>query len=208
MANFYPDLQQYASSLPGKFEQITEERKHQLQQVGEYCLQQRKAGKKIQLIVICTHNSRRSHMGQLWLQAAAHYYDIPEVYTFSGGTEATAFNPNAVRAMKDAGFDFSEIITGDNPVYVVTMDPNDPGQKLFSKRFYDPPNPSSNFAAILVCSEADQGCPFIPGADQRFPIPYQDPKEFDNTPREAEAYADRCRQIAREMFYLMQFAVV
>ena len=39
-----------------------------------------------QLNFICTHNSRRSHLGQIWAAIAGAYYNV-DVATFSGGTE-------------------------------------------------------------------------------------------------------------------------
>jgi hypothetical protein len=54
----------------------------------------------------------------------------------------------------------------------------------------------------MVCAEANESCPIVPGADFRLGLPYQDPKAFDNTPQQNEKYDERCRQIAREMFYV------
>jgi len=65
-----------------------------------------------------------------------------------------------------------------------------------------PFNPKSEFCAIMTCSQADEGCPFVPGAEKRIPITYDDPKEFDNTPQQSEKYKERSIQIASEMFYV------
>lgn len=53
------------------------------------------------------------------------------------------------------------------------------------------------------CSEADMSCPIVDGATSRYAIHYVDPKEDDDTDEEVFAYDSRCREIAREMFYLM-----
>ncbi|MFT4666259.1 MAG: arsenate reductase [Polaribacter sp.] len=201
--SFYPTLQQYITELLTEFEQIPETRRELLRPLGQYCKTQVETGKASNLVVICTHNSRRSHMGQLWLRAATKHYNIPNVQTYSGGTEGTAFNPRAVIAMQTAGFRISKKTDGSNPRYLTTMHAEDDGQLLFSKRYDAPPNPTKDFAPILVCTEADKGCPIILGADQRFPISYNDPKAFDDTKLEEKAYAERCRDIAREMFFAL-----
>ncbi|MEM9671082.1 MAG: hypothetical protein ACFB15_14955 [Cyclobacteriaceae bacterium] len=59
------------------------------------------------------------------------------------------------------------------------------------------------FAAVIVCSDADEACPFNPEADARFFFPYEDPKQHDNTPQESKQYDERFRQIAREMLYVI-----
>ena len=140
-------------------------------------------------------------MGQLWAVAAAAHFGIDGVRTYSGGTEATAFNPRAVAAMRRAGF-VIESPGGDNPRYRVTFDEDGPVMECFSKAYDDPVNPATGFAAIMTCSDADEACPVIHGASLRAPIRYEDPKAADETPDEALAYDARCLQIATEMLYL------
>ena len=143
-------------------------------------------------------------MGQLWLSAAAHFYGIDGINAYSGGTEATAFNANAVAALEEAGFQIREEKAGANPVYHASMGAALPVLKMFSKRYDHPENPHTDFAALMVCTEADEACPLVSGANGRFAIPYRDPKEFDGTEKEAAAYRERCRQIAREMFFTLK----
>lgn len=201
----FPRLKSYADSLTFTFEQIPEERKKDLKQLATYIQSQLDSGKKVKLTFICTHNSRRSHMGQIWAAAAAAYYDIDGIETFSGGTEATAFNPRAVSAMERAGFVIDNP-GGDNPRYLVRFSEEGAGLRCFSKKYDDPANPAKDFAAVMTCSQADAECPYIPGASFRIPIAYNDPKEADNTPEEQGRYDERCRQIGREMMYL--FAIL
>ncbi|MCB0522590.1 MAG: protein-tyrosine-phosphatase [Lewinellaceae bacterium] len=203
---FYEKLMAYCSTLEGEVDQIPEARKEQLDELGDFIYEKKKAGGKPSITVICTHNSRRSHMGQLWLEAAAGYYGIDDLLTASGGTEATAFNPRAVTALKKAGFKFDKNGSSDNPVYEASLGADYPHILMFSKKYDHRNNPTSGFAAVMVCSEADASCPFVPGADARFSIPYEDPKNFDGTPSEEIAYDERCRQIAREMFYAVKHA--
>ena len=167
----------------------------------EYVAQKAKAHQNIKLNFICTHNSRRSHISQVWAQTAAHYFGIDNVETYSGGTEATAFNPRAVKAMKDAGFDISIKKEGTNPVYEARYTSDSPGLILFSKTYDDAFNPKSDFAAIMTCSHADENCPLVIGATKRIALTYNDPKDFDGTPQEAEKYKERVDEIGREILY-------
>lgn len=199
----YPELAQYVQSLLPDMAAIPEDRKELLQEVALFVREKKQANEPANLTFICTHNSRRSHLNQIWAATAAAYYGLEEgIHTYSGGTETTAFNPRAVAAIERAGFRVNHT-TGDNPHYMVSF--SDQGQVIecFSKKYDDPFNASENFAAIMTCSDADKNCPFIPGASLRLPIPYVDPKEADGTSKEAEVYDERTRQIATEMFYIM-----
>ncbi|MEX2347873.1 MAG: protein-tyrosine-phosphatase [Balneolaceae bacterium] len=198
----YPKLKTNIAQLESDFDSIPSERKAQLREVAEYILSKKESGEKARLNFICTHNSRRSHLAQIWTQTAAVHYGIDNIETYSGGTEATAFNPRAVAAIERAGFQV-ENSEGENPKYkVFTSDEFDP-MICFSKKFEDDFNPNKNFAAIMTCSDADGNCPFVPGAEFRKPITYVDPKEADGTDHEAETYDERCRKIATEMFFMM-----
>lgn len=198
-----PKLTQYCNTLPAEFENISAERKASLEEIGDYILQ--KQGDSVNLIFICTHNSRRSHFGQIWAFTAAQYYGLKNIETFSGGTEATAFHPNAVAALERAGFHFTKQGSDENPKYLAFMSNDESESLMFSKKYDDAQNPSENFCAIMVCTQADEACPFIPGAETRFSLPYDDPKAFDQTPAESQKYDERCREIARDIFYLMEY---
>ncbi len=200
-AVYYPELEAYAQSLLPAMEQIDEARKVRLQEISRYIEGCIRSNKPVKLTFICTHNSRRSHFGQIWAAAAAAWYGIENVQTYSGGTEATAFNPRAVRAVEQAGFKVDNP-GGDNPHYLVRFSDEGPVLECFSKKYDDLYNPQRDFAAIMTCSDADENCPFIPGAAFRAPITYEDPKVADGTPEEAARYDERCRQIAAEMFFV------
>jgi len=198
----YPELEKYVGNLINHYKNIPESRKKDLEKIRDFISVRLKKGGDAYLTFICTHNSRRSHMGQIWAQTAAYYFGIPNVQTFSGGTEATAFNPNAVEAMQNAGFLIKSNSTEKNPMYTVQYAVDDSGMKVFSKKFDDKVNPKNDFCAIMTCSDADENCPLIPGAAMRIPITYEDPKAYDHTERQSEAYKERCYQIGVEMFYL------
>lgn len=200
--SIFPALKENVEKLENEFSLIPEKRKGELSEVSEYIGSTLAAGNPVNLIFICTHNSRRSHISQLFAQAAAYNYGIENINCFSGGTEATSFNPRAVYAMRKAGFEIEQTDDSDNPLYLVKFSTDTPLVKAFSKSFDDAFNVQSNFAAIMTCSHADEACPLVPGASKRFSLIYLDPKEADDTPEEAERYAERCQQIGREMFYL------
>lgn len=197
----FPRIRHTIAQLEKDTSTISDERKNILSLIIKYITDQKKANLPVQLHFICTHNSRRSHLAQIWASVAAHYYKITQVATFSGGTEATAFNPNAITALKNLGFQI-ENPGGENPKYLVHFSESAAPVTSFSKVFDDQINPSSNFAAIMTCSDADENCPFIPGTDQRIPLTYEDPKIADGTPHEKATYHRRALQIGRELLYV------
>ena len=201
----FKEIITYCESLENEFDVIPFERKEKLLSLADYFSNKIKNGETPKAIVICTHNSRRSHLGQIWLAAGADYYQLPEIQTFSGGTEATAFNPKAVEALVRAGFEItSEDSARSNPTYKVSWMENMVPYPAFSKKYDDEPNPKEKFAAIMVCSEADEDCPYVPGTDFRLSLPYDDPKDFDGTELESQKYDERCRQIGREMLFVLK----
>jgi arsenate reductase len=188
-----------ASALK-EFDQIPATRKEELLVLTRYVHKKVAASQSVQLTFICTHNSRRSHLSQLWAQVAAYYFQVPGVKTYSGGTEATAFNPRAVRAVEEAGFKVEKTGEEVNPVYLVQYAQEQPPVRAFSKVYDEGGNPTADYGAVMTCTHADENCPFIPGAI-RISLPYDDPKAFDETAEEETKYAGRCRQIARELLY-------
>ncbi|HQE33281.1 MAG TPA: protein-tyrosine-phosphatase [Flavobacterium alvei] len=198
--NLFPEIENVISTL--NFESTSEERKIVLQPLIDFIQRKSDEQKEIRLNLICTHNSRRSHLSQVWAQTAAAHYGIQNVFCYSGGTEATAMFPMAAKTLEKQGFQIKTISEGNNPVYAIKYSENAHPIIGFSKTFDDDFNPQSEFAAILTCSSADQGCPFIAGAEKRIPITFEDPKAFDNTPQQAEKYEERSVQIATEMFYV------
>lgn len=198
-AEIETELAQFEAS----FNEIPEERKASLNALADYIREQVLAGKPADVTFICTHNSRRSHMSQLWAKAAAVKCDLPQVNTYSGGTEATAFNPRSVKALRACGFAISDG-AGENPHYTVTLGEGIEPVEAFSKKYDDPFNPQSEFCAVMTCSDADEACPIVRGADARVSLPYIDPKLSDNTPQEDSTYLARSREIGRELYWAMR----
>lgn len=203
---FDPALKRYITALLEEAGSIPAERKALLAQLAQYIRRKQDEKAPVALNFICTHNSRRSHISQIWAAAAAAWFGLNDIRTYSGGTEATAFNPRAVAAMERAGFKIANP-GGQNPHYQVSFSPDAQALECYSKTYDDPANPQREFAAIMTCSDADENCPFIPGAELRLPLTYEDPKAADDTPQETARYDERVRQIGREILYAIQLAV-
>jgi arsenate reductase len=196
----YPQLTALIAGL--NLSDIPANRKNTLQPLIDYIRKKVTANQPINLNFICTHNSRRSHLSQIWAQVMAAYFEIPKVSCYSGGTEATAMFPMVGDTLKAHGFNVMALSEGKNPVYAIKYSNNAHPVIAFSKVYDHGFNPVQDFAAILTCSQADAGCPFIPGAEVRIPITYEDPKAFDGTPQQAEKYTERSLQIATELCYV------
>ena len=197
----YQQIKIQCDQLVSKFDSIAAERKELLVKISNYIQSKIANNEPINLVYVCTHNSRRSHFGQVWAAVAANYYAIPNVSTYSGGTEATAFNPNAINALKTAGFEINADSTDANPTYIVRFGENE-STTCFSKVYDNEVNPKTNFAAIMTCSDAEENCPFIPGVNLRIGTTYDDPKAFDGTTLQDEKYLERSNQIALECLYV------
>jgi arsenate reductase (thioredoxin) len=196
----YQKIRQFTQSLQNDFDLIPTERKELLQKITHYIQERYDKNLPINLVYICTHNSRRSHFGQIAAALAGRFYNIENVNTFSGGTEVTAFNPNAIEALKSIGFEIVSDRKEVNPIYQVTFG-NNLSTTCFSKVYDNEVNPKTDFAAIMTCSDAEQNCPFIQGVALRIGTTYEDPKKSDGTPQQADTYLARFRQIATETLY-------
>jgi protein-tyrosine phosphatase/arsenate reductase len=197
----FTSIHQLCDELILDFDSIPKERKDLLSKISSYIQERKDKNQEINLVYVCTHNSRRSHFGQVWSAVAANYYRIQNVNSFSGGTEATAFNPNAINALKEVGFEIDKLSETENPSYAVKFGPTDK-TICFSKTVDDKTNPIANFAAIMTCSDADENCPFIPGVDLRIGTTYEDPKAFDGTDLQTIKYQERSKQIATECLFV------
>jgi arsenate reductase len=181
---------------------ISNERKVILQPLIDFIQSKVSEKKEIRVNFICTHNSRRSHLSQVWGQTMANFFNIKNVICYSGGTEATALFPMVAETLINSGFQIKTISKGNNPVYSIKYADNEHPIIGFSKKLDDDFNPKSAFAAIMTCDSANEACPFVPGAEKRIPVTFEDPKVFDNTPQQAAKYNERSLQIATELFYV------
>ena len=198
--SLYQKIEDTISTL--NVEIISEQRKETLRPLAKFIQQKVDGKEEIRINFICTHNSRRSHLSQVWAQTLAYHFGIQNVFCYSGGTESTALFPMVAETLKNTGFEVFKISETENPIYSIKYSENEHPVIGFSKKLDDDFNPTSQFAAIMTCSQADGGCPFILGAEKRIPITFEDPKAFDNTPQQAEKYEERSIQIATELFYV------
>lgn len=166
---------------------------------GRECM---KMDSPLRLHFICSHNSRRSQLAQAWAAALGHHFGL-RVLAFSGGTEVTAFHPAAAMALERSGFGIAPI-AGENGGFLVSFAEGIPAMHLFSKLFSDASNPTTDFAAVMTCTEADAACPFVPGAVLRVALPFVDPKHADGSAGEAAAYDAASMLIATELFFVFQ----
>ena len=185
-------------------ERISEERKRILQPLIQFISSKLSKNEEVRLNFICTHNSRRSHLSQIWAQTMANYYQIENVFCYSGGTEATAMFQKVVETLTNQGFEILKLSETENPVYAVKFAENEHAVICFSKKYNDDFNPKSAFAAILTCDSADENCPIVYGAEARIPIKYEDPKKSDGTPEMNETYFNRSLEIATEMKFVFE----
>lgn len=189
------------AALIAQFNSIPKERQAILDSLRDAIADSLNKNHTVDLLYVCTHNSRRSHFGQVAGTLAAAYFGFDTVQCYSAGTEVTAMNAKAVNALVDFGFSVATNDATDNPVYSFELE-KVPTIKCFSKRFDDESIPKGNVIAIMTCTDAEQNCPFIPGAVRRIPLPYNDPKQSDGSGKEKEVYAERFQQILTEALYV------
>lgn len=182
---------------------IPDERKAVLSPLKDFIRKKYSSNELIRLNFICTHNSRRSHLAQIWAQTMAFHFSKKNLYCYSGGTEATAVFPAVVQTLKVQGFNILKLTEADNPVYAIKFAENEPPVICFSKAFNDAFNPQQGFAAIMTCDHADEACPYVPGAEARFPVRYTDPKAWDGTEIMTEKYHETSLEIGLEMWWVM-----
>ena len=205
-----PAIISYLEPLALEIDRANVAHPEQANAMGAWISENLKSGEPLSAIVVCTGNSRRSILGSTMGNLAASYFGLPEVRFFSGGTDPTAFNPRTITALRAIGVEIEP--TGDEAPGVESNDPNlvyrmcwghSEGLGLeaieFSKRYDHGINPHSGFAALMVCDEADAGCPVVPGASLRLSIPFADPKSADGTAEEANRYNERRDDLARWM---------
>lgn len=178
------------------------ERQETLLQISQYIEESISEKNIAELIFVCTHNSRRSHLGQVWASIMAEEFGIKGVQTFSGGTEATACHPNTLAALTAQGVDV-KTGEGENPLQTLSWGTENEAH-CWSKIYNDAKNPQADFCAIMTCGSADKGCPIIAGCELRVPCTYVDPKVSDGTPEQDATYQERSLQIASEMAWVMQ----
>lgn len=199
----YTGISLKIEKLVTQFDLIPASRELALRQLATHILSHRSPSNSLQLLFVCTHNSRRSHMGQFWAELAASYYGIHHVESFSAGTEVTNLNKNVLFLLKDYGCQIESSGNGTNPTYQIRFSESH-ASTYFSKLIAHEDNPKSGFYALMMCSEADANCPFVPGAIHRAALPFDDPKEADGTEFTSEAYLTTFNEIGIQLLFLFK----
>jgi arsenate reductase (thioredoxin) len=127
---------------------------------------------RARVLFLCTHNSARSQMAEGLLRAIAD--DRFEVG--SAGTERTAVNPLAIRAMAERGID----IRGHT-----------------SKVYTDLAEGAWDYL-ITVCDEANERCPWVPSGATGLHWSFPDPAGAAGTEEERLAVFRRVRDRIEE----------
>jgi arsenate reductase (thioredoxin) len=131
---------------------------------------------KSRVLFLCTHNSARSQMAEGLLRSLAG----DRFEAMSVGTEAIRVRPLAIRAMEEVGIDIS-------------------GQesKTLDRYLGEPFE-----YVITVCDDANEACPFFPGAVNRLHWSFEDPSRAEGSAEERLAVfrsvRDRIRQRIEE----------
>ena len=180
---------------------LSDDRKKLLSEISQEIVKEYHKEGIVNLNFICTHNSRRSQLSQVWGFFAADYFDL-NIHSYSGGTEVTAFFRNTVKTLQKVGFIFNlQNFSHQNPEYVISFEGSSTSILGFSKRFDHSEN-KQPFIAITTCNNADTNCPFIPEAINRFHLPFVDPKSSDDSNVQDETYLKTNEQIAAEIYYM------
>lgn len=183
---------------------LSAERRTLLEDIAQFMVSELKANKRVNLNFICTHNSRRSQLSQVWAHFAIDYFELRNIYSFSGGTEVTAFYSNTVKTLQEVGFIFHiKDFSHQNPVYEISAEKMKNPIIGFSKVYDDVVN-QKPFIAVTTCNKADENCPFITDAVKRFHLPFVDPKASDNYPNTLEVYKNTSKIIAGELGFMLK----
>ncbi|GBF37146.1 hypothetical protein [Leptospira johnsonii] len=205
MSVLFDPIQTFLRKIENESSLISEERKETLLEFAREIRELKLNQNYFEIVFVCTHNSRRSQIAQMFAFVCAEYLGLSGIGSYSGGTEVTSFHPNSVQALVKIGFKIEkEEETGDNPRYRISYKENSLPVSAYSKLYSDSSNPKRKFIAVMVCSSADESCPFVPGAWKRISLPYLDPKEFDGTAQAFEKYIETCETIARELLFVME----
>lgn len=114
-------------------------------------------GAPLRLLVLCTHNSARSQMGEGWIRHHAERLGL-DAEAWSAGTEATRVKPDAITVMQEVGIDLA-------------------GHA--SKTLWDVPDPWHFDVVLTVCDDANETCPAYPADTTRLHVSFPDPSGKD-----------------------------
>ena len=190
----------YISARLAEFDQISYHRRHTLEHLGRLIAKQISGQGNTKIVFVCTHNSRRSQLAQVWSTTAALHFTISGISILSAGTQATEVDQRTIGALDRAGFTWKRS-DNPNPIYTLRIDSTGPTISLFSKTLLDSIEGTEDGIAVMTCSSADLACPTIDWVSSRVSLCYDDPKTSNGTLQESDTYDACCLAISREMLY-------
>ncbi|GIV26625.1 MAG: arsenate reductase [Bacteroidia bacterium] len=183
---------------------MSPERLEKLNRLRDYIVSKISNQQEVNLLFICVQNSRRSHLAQVLAQDAASRFQINNIYCYSGGVEVTRVHSNTIKTLQSLGYLIQQKTDGENPIYECVFNKNKSSVLLYSKNFEEITSKLSQFAAVMVCSETETNCPYVPGAEMKILLPYDDPKAADNSTNPLLEYIRVAKQIQEEMEIIFQ----
>ena len=130
---------------------------------------------KSTILILCTGNSCRSHIGEGFLRDALG--DLANVQS-AGSNPAGYVHPLAIKVMAEVGIDIST------------------HQSKHLKEFISQPV----HTVITVCGNADQACPIFPGQLNRHHWPFFDPAKANGSDEEILKCFQTVRDEMRRVF--------
>jgi protein-tyrosine-phosphatase len=196
-----PTLKTLCEQIATQISTISSERKLKLDQLSAVLQQEINKNQSVNLVFVCTHNSRRSHFAQVWWETLHYYLKLNFFETFSAGTEVTRIHEHTLQTLEGHGFQLKPLDKKENPTIQVAVDEHK--KMLCFSKLTNHPSIKQPYVAILTCADAEENCPYIPEAKQRFALTYNDPKKSDGTPDQERIYHERSLTIATEAFYVL-----
>lgn len=173
-------------------------------EISNCILAAQQANKPLNLNFVCTHNSRRSQFSQVWAYTLSHYFGMTELLTFSSGTESTSVYRSVIDSLSNHGFKTKKLVSSENPKYSIRISDELEPLILFSKTISEVRQSAKQFIAIMTCSAADESCPIVLGASNRFKMTFEDPKHSDGSIHEGNTYDSKSIEIAITLFHIFE----
>jgi protein-tyrosine-phosphatase len=200
---FSQQLHDLIDRLRSEANKILDDRQVELDELAKNILSLLSKSAEVNVVFICTHNSRRSQLAEIWLRLAIEIMGMNNFKIASGGTEQTAFNHRMIYALEAAGFQIEKMDDSINPKYQQLNAEKRPfGPNMYSKVFDAVLSNTTSSMAVMVCDSAAEACPHVANATLRSELLYKDPKVSDGSESESLVYIEKVEEIGREMLYL------
>ena len=132
-----------------------------------------KTRQKLKILFLCTGNSCRSQMAEGWCR----HLKGDRIEAYSAGIETHGLNPNAVKAMAEAGVDIS---------------------RHRSKHLDELKSVEFDWV-VTVCDNAHESCPLFPGRTKVVHVGFDDPPRLAKTAKSEEEALGHYRRVRDEI---------